>query len=188
VLVTFVACLELSIFRRRRIVARRRLQESDRQVETQSFHSDVSGHPSLLPRYFPRTLSSAPPPYVGPAEESSVTTQSDVSSIEMYIQIPPHIHSTLSHPATVSVSPLVTRDKEPSDLPPPFSAVSSPSPPVHISAIEVAPVLLSAANVPSSRPTRSLRRSRSSSLLDIDSATISSIPSAIEARSLSAEY
>jgi hypothetical protein len=195
VLVMFAACLEFSIYRRRRIAARRRpMRDRDRQGETQSFHSDVSGNPPLLPRYFPRTLSNAPPPYVGPAEESSVTTQSDLSSIEMYHQTLPQFQSTPSHLVTGSMPPLVTHDREPSDLPPPFSAVLSPSPPVHTSAmprtasLEVAPTLLTAAIVPSSRPTRILRRSRSSSLPDIDSATTSSFPSAIETRPLSAEY
>jgi hypothetical protein len=209
VLVMFVACFEFSIYRRRRIAARRPMRDRDRQGETQSFHSDVSGNPPLLPRYFPRTLSNAPPPYVGPAEESSVATQSDLSSIEMYHQTPPQFQSTPSHPATGSMPPLVTHDREPSDLPPPFSAVLSPSPPVHTSpmprtvqqnsplghtedtepaSLEVAPTLLTAATVPSSRPTRILRRSGSSSLPDIDSATTSSFPSAIETRPLSAEY
>jgi hypothetical protein len=204
----FAACLEFSIYRRRRIIARRPMSDRDRQVETQSSHSDFSGNPPLLPRYFP-TPSNPPPPYVGPAEESSVATQSDLSSIEMYHQTPPQFQSAPSHPVTGSMPPLVTHDREPSDLPPPFSAILSPSPPVHTSAIpraaqqnsrrghtedtepaslEVAPILLTAAIVPSSRPTRILRRSRSSSLPDIDSTTTSSIPSAIETRPVSAEY
>jgi hypothetical protein len=132
VLVIFAACLEFSIYRRRRIVARRPMRDRNRQVETQSFHSDVSGNPPLLPRYFPRTLSNAPPPYAGPAEEPSVATQSDLSSIEMYHQTPPQFQSTPSHPATGAIPPIVTYDKESSDLPPPFSVVSSP-PPVHTS-------------------------------------------------------
>ena len=188
VFVMFAACLQFSIYRRRRNDARRQMQDRDRQVETQSVHSDVSGNPSLLPRYFPRSQSNAPPPYVGPVEESSVATHSDLSSIEMYHQ-----------------TPLVTRDREPSDLPPP---VLSASPPVYNSPMprtaqqfsprehtkdmepaspEVAPILLKAAIVPSSRPTRTLRRSRSSSLPDIDTATTSPSPSAKETRPLSAE-
>jgi len=212
VLVMFAACLEFNIYRRRRSVARRQMQrDRDRQVETQSLHSDVSGNPPLLPRYFPSTPSNAPPPYIGPAEESSFATQSELSSIEMYHQTPPPFQCTPSHPATGAIPPLVTHDREPSDLPPPFSAVSSPSPPVHTSgmprtarqdsprghtedtepaSLEVVPmpVLPTAAIVTSSRPTRILRRSRSSSLPDIDSATTSSFPSAIETRPLSAEY
>jgi hypothetical protein len=172
------------------------MQDRDRQVETQSFHSDVSGNPSLLPRYFPSTLSNAPPPYVGPAEESSVATQSE-SSIEMYHRTPPPFQCTPSHPAMGAIPPLVTNG-EPSDLPPPFSAVSPPSPPPHTggmprtaqqysprghaedtepASLEVAPVLSpTAAIVTSSRPTRIIRRSTSSSLPDRDSANTSSFP------------
>ncbi|KAF8494377.1 hypothetical protein F5888DRAFT_654714 [Russula emetica] len=73
VLVMFAACLEFGIYRRRRFVARRPMGNRDRQVETQSFHSDGSGYPSRFPRYFLRTRSNAPPPYaiVDPAESSN---------------------------------------------------------------------------------------------------------------------
>jgi hypothetical protein len=213
VFLMLAACLEFNIYRRRRSEARRQpeMRDRDRQVETRSFHSDVSGNPSLLPRYFPRTLSNAPPPYVLPTEEPSVATQSDLSSIEMYHQSPPPFNSTPSHLATEAtrIPSLITRDREPSDLPPPVSSESSPSPPFHTSAmpltarqislrghtkdtevvsLEAAPILLTAAVVPSSRPKRILRRSRSSSLPDIDTATTSSFPSAMETRSLPAEY
>lgn len=211
VLLMFVTCLECSINRRRRILARRPMRNRGRQVGTQSFHSDVSGNPPVLPSYFPRTLSNAPPPYVGPAVESSVATQSDLSSIETYHLKPLPFQSTPSHPAKGAISPFVTHDREPSDIPPPFSVVSPPSPPGHTSAVprtaqqdpprgrtedtepaslEVAPELTSvtAAILPSSRPTRTLRRSTSSDLPDIYSTTISSLPSAIEMRQLSAEY
>jgi hypothetical protein len=209
VLVMLTACLGFNIHRGRRSVVRRQMRDRDRQVETQSFHSDVSRNPSLLPKYSPSTQSNAPPPYAGPAEGSSVATHSDLSSIEMYHQTPPPLQCTPSRPATGAIPPLVTHDRGPSDLPPPFSAVSSPSLPVHISAmprtaeqdsprgrtedaepalLEVPPILPTAAIVTSSRPTRILRRSRSSSLPDIDSATTSSFPSAMEARPLSAEY
>ena len=134
-LVVIAACLRYIIIQRRRGVARRQMQERDRQVETQSSHSDVSEDPSLLPRYRPRTLSNAPPPYVGPSAESSVATQSDLSSIDLYHQTPPLFHSTLSHPVTGAIPPPVTQDREPLDSPPPFSAVSSPSLPVHTSAV-----------------------------------------------------
>jgi hypothetical protein len=188
VFVMFATCLGFSIHRRRRNDARR-TRDRDRQVETQSVHSDVSGYPSLLPRYFPGTQPTAPPPYVGPAEGSSVATQSDLSSISRYHQTPPPFGSTPSQPANGGVPPLVIHDREPSGLPP---AISSASPPVYTSAmpqtaqqisprehakdtepalVEVAPICLTAAIVPSSRPPRTSRRSRSSSLLDIDTAT-----------------
>lgn len=134
-LVMIAACLRYIIIWRRRSVARQQMQERDHQVETRSFHSDVSEDPSLLPRYRPRTLSNAPPPYVSPAAESSVATQSDSSSIDLYHQTSPLFHSTLSHPETGAIPPLVTQGREPLDLPPPFSTVLSPSPPVHTSAI-----------------------------------------------------
>ena len=201
-LAIFAACLEFSILRRRRGAARQQMRDRDRH-ETQSVHSGLSGNPSLLPRYFPRTLSNTPPPYVGPAEESSVTTQSDLSSIEMYHQIPPPFQSTPSglYPTTGAIPPPVTHDREPSELPPPFSAVSSPPPPVHTGAMprtaqqnsprghteDTEPASL-VAIVPSPRPTRTLRRSRSSGLPDTDSATTSSFPSVIETRPLSANY
>src|SRR6266852_658679 len=196
----FAACLEFNIYRRRRSESRRQLEmrDRDRHVETRSFHSDISGNPSLLPTYFPRTLSNAPPPYVGPTEEPSVATQSDLSSIEMYHQTPPPFKSTPPHLATGAIPSLVIHDREPSDLPSPVSSESSPSPPVHTSAmprtvqqisprghtkdteaasLEVVPILLTAATtVPTSRPTRILRRSRSSSL---DTSTTSTFPSAM---------
>jgi hypothetical protein len=113
----FAACLGFGIYRRRRNDARRRMRDRDRQVETQSVHSDVSGNSSLLPRYFP---PNAPPPYIGPAEGTSVATQSDLSSITRYHQTPPPFCSTPSQPANEGVPrPLVTHDREPSDLPPP---------------------------------------------------------------------
>jgi hypothetical protein len=202
VFLMFAACLEFNIHRRRRSGAQRQheMRDRDRQVDTQSFHSDVSGNPSLLPRYFP---PNAPPPYVGPAEGSSVATQSNLSSIEMYHQTPPPFKSTPSHLATGVIPSLVTHHREPSDLPLPVSSESSLCPPVHTSAmprtaqqisprghtkdtepasLEVAPILLKAAVVPSSR------LSRSSSLPDIDTASTSSFTSAMETRSLSAEY
>lgn len=192
-LVIFAACLGFSIYRRRRNGSRRRIQDRDGLVETQSVHSDVSGNPSLLPRYFP---PNAPPPYVGTSEESSVATLSDLSPITRYHQTPPPFFSTPSQPTNEGVPALVIHDREPSDLPPP---VPSASPPVYTSAIprtpqqispgghisdtdpaslEVAPIHLTAAIVPSSRPTRTSQRSRSSSLPDMDTATISSVPSA----------
>lgn len=126
-LVMIAACLEFCIYRHRRSGARRQMRDRDRQ----SFHSDVSGDPSLLPRYFPSTASNAPPPYVGPADESSVATQSDLSSFEMYHQTPPPFQCAPSHTSTGAIPPLDTHGRESSDLPPPFSAVSSPSPPAH---------------------------------------------------------
>lgn len=199
-LVMFVACLDFSIRRRRRSDARQQMRDRDHQVEIQSVHSDVSGNPSLLPRYFP---SNAPPPYVGPAEESFVTTQSELSSIEMYHETPPPFGSTPSQPATGAIPHLSTHDREPSDSPPPVSSASPPvyardmpptaqqiSPQGHTkdtepTSLEVTPILLTAAIVPSSRPTRILRRSRSSTLPDID--TSSSFLGAIETRPLSAQ-
>ncbi len=207
VIVIFVACLEFCFFRPRRSISRRQMQDRDRQVETQSIHSDVSGNPSLLPRYFPRAPSNAPPPYVGPPEGSSVTTQSDLSSTEMFHQTPLPFQST--YPSTGAILPVFMHDTDPSDLPPPFSVVSISSPPVHTSTIprmaqessplghtedtelaslEVAPKLPTAAIVLSSRPTRTMRRSRSSSLPDIDSTTMSPFPSTTEAQPLSARY
>jgi hypothetical protein len=203
VFVMFAICLEFSIHRRRRNDARRQMRDRDGQVETESVHSDISGHPSLLPKYS-RTPPNAPPPYVGPAEESSVTTRSDSSSIETYPQTPPFFYPP-SHPATREIPPLVTYDREPSVLPPPVSSTSPPgytgdmprtaqqiSPRGHTKDMEptppeVAPILVTAAIVPSSRPTRILRQSGSNSLPDIDTATTSSFPGAIETRSLSAD-
>ena len=207
--VMFAACLEFSIYRRRRRDAWRQMRDRDRQVETRSIHSDFSENPSLLPRYSPRTLSNAPPPYVGFAGESSVATQSNLSSIEMYHQTPPPFQPTPPQLAMEAIPSFVTHGSETSDLPPPVSSESSSSPPVHTGSIpqteqrisprghtkdtepaslEVTPTLLTAAVISSSRPTRILRRSRSSSLPDTDTASTSSSPSATETRSLSAEY
>lgn len=200
VLLMFAACLELNIYPRRRVNARRQMRDGDRQVEIRSVHSNVSGNSSLLPRYFPRTQSNAPPPYVGPTEESSVATQSDLSSVEIHHQIPPPFCSTPSQPATMgAIPPLVPHNR---GSPPPVFSASPPvyqsqiaqqiSPRVHTkdtepASVEVAPILLPAAIVSSSRPTRTLRQSRSSSLPDLDTTTTSSSPGAMETR-LSAEY
>src|SRR5260370_688386 len=99
----------------------------------QSFHSDISGNPSLLPRYFPRTVLTAPPPYVDPAEGSSVATQSDLSTMELHPQTPLPFQSTPAHRTMGAILPVAMYDAEPSDLPPPFTAISSPSSSVHTS-------------------------------------------------------
>jgi len=207
VLMVFSACLGFNIHRRRRAT-----WERDRQIEIQSFYSDVSGNPSLLPRYFPRTVLTAPP-YVGPAEGSSVATQSDLSTIELHPQTPLPFQSTPAHPTMEAILPVAMYDAEPSDLPPPFTAVSSPSLPVHttpmprtarqtssLGYIEDAesashelttpkrPSTTAIQVVSSSRPTRILRQSRSSNLPDIDSSTTVPFPSATESRPSSPEY
>ena len=207
-LMVFSACLGSKIHRRRRAT-----WERDRQVEIQSFHSDISGNPSLLPRYFPRTVLTAPPPYVDPAEGSSVATQSDLSTMELHPQTPLPFQSTPTHPAMGAILPVAMYDAEPSDLPPPFTAVSSPSLPVHttpmprtarqtssLGYIEDAesashelttpkrPSTTAIQVVSSSRPTRILRQSRSSNLPDIDSSTTSTFPRATESRPSLPEY
>ncbi len=203
-LMVFSACLGSNIHRRRRAT-----WERDRQVEIQSFHSDISGNPSLLPRYFPRTVLTAPPPYVDPAEGSSVATQSDLSTMELHPQTPLPFQSTPAHRTMGAILPVAMYDAEPSDLPPPFTAISSPSSSVHTSplaltaqqtpslgyiedaesaSLEITPKRPTTAIVPSSRPTRILRRSRSSNLPDIDSSTTVPFPSAAESRPSSPEY
>jgi hypothetical protein len=215
VLATISACLAFSIYWRRRRSARRQMQDRERQVESQSSHSDVSGNsPSMrgpalfVPRYFPGTVPAAPPPYVTPAEGLSVPSPPDLPSIGLRHQPPPPFQSTPSHPAPAALFPLVTQGAEPSDPPPPLFPVSPPSLPVLTSAIprtaqqpsppgytedpepashEVAPILPTPATLPSSRLTRTSRRSISSSLPDIESATTTSLPSATETQPLETE-
>ncbi|KAI0255591.1 hypothetical protein BJV78DRAFT_1176946 [Lactifluus subvellereus] len=211
VLATIAACLAFSIYRRRRRSARQQQQDRERQFDAQSFRTDASDDTSpmdgpalFIPRYFPGTVPLVPPPYVGPAEGSSLPSTSDSSSTGSYHHIPPTV--PIAHRAPAMAVPSTMHDAEPLDTPPPFSvAIASPEPPVLANVMrrvvpqiippglagdaepvppEVSPIVPTVTVTPPPRP---LRRPRSNNLPSIDSPTSSSLLPDLETRSLPTE-